>query len=72
MYVDSSTSKQGSKSYTRHLLRESYREGKRVKHHTIANLSKCSEEEIAAIRLALRHKKNLSELTDKGNSIERG
>lgn len=63
MYVDSSTSKQGEKSYTRHLLRESYREGKKVKHRTIANLSQCSAEEIAAIRLALRHKKNLSELT---------
>jgi transposase len=63
MYVDTSTVKQGDKSYTRHLLRESYREGKKVKHRTIANLSHCSEEEIAAIRLALRHKKNLAELT---------
>jgi len=69
MYVDSSTVKQGNKSYTRYLLRESYREGKKVRHRTIANLSKCSEEEIAAIRLALRHKKNLSELTDKGKSF---
>ena len=69
MYVDSSTVKQGNKSYTRYLLRESYREGKKVRHRTIANLSKCSEEEIAAIRLALRHKKNLSELTDKAKSF---
>ena len=69
MYVDSSTSKQGSKSYTRHLLRESYREGKKVKHHTIANLSHCSEEEITAIRLALRHKKKLSELTVQAKSF---
>lgn len=69
MYVDSSTVKQGDKSYTRHLLRESYREGKKVRHRTIANLSKCSPEEIAAIRLALRHKKNLSVLTDKGKTF---
>jgi len=69
MYVDTSTVKQGNKSYTRHLLRESYREGKKVKHRTIANLSQCSEEEIDAIRLALRHKKNLSELTGKGKSF---
>src|SRR4030042_2120975 len=69
MYVDSSTSKQGSKSYTRHLLRESYREGKKIKHHTIANLSHCSEEEITAIRLALRHKKKLSELTVQAKSF---
>jgi len=66
MYVDTSTINQGDKSYTRHLLRESYREGKKVRHRTIANLSQCSEEEIAAIRLALRHKKNLSELTTSG------
>ena len=66
MYVDTSTVKQGDKSYTRHLLRESYREGKKVKNRTIANISRCSAEEIAAIRLALRHKKNLSELTTTG------
>lgn len=66
MYVDTSTIKQGDRAYTRHLLRESYREGKKVRHRTIANLSQCSEEEIAAIRLALRHKKNLSELTTTG------
>ena len=65
MYLDTSTVKQGDKSYTRHLLRESYREGKKVRHRTIANLSHCSDEEIAAIRLALRHKKNLTELTTK-------
>ena len=69
MYVDSSTSRQGDKSYTRHLLRESYREGKKVKHRTIANLSKCSAEEIAAIRLALRHKKDLSQLTGQGEIV---
>jgi transposase len=62
MYVDASTVRQDDKSYTRYLLRESYREGKKVKHRTIANLSKCSPEEIAAIRLALRHKKDLSQL----------
>lgn len=69
MYVDSSTSKQGDKLYTRHLLRESYREGKKVRHHTLANLSRCSEEEITAIRLALRHKKNLSKLTVKAKAF---
>jgi transposase len=66
MHLDSSTTKKGDKSYTRHLLRETFREGKRIKHRTIANLSHCSEEEITAIRLALRHKKDLSELTTTG------
>ena len=66
MHLDSSTTQRGDKTYTRHLLRETFREGKKVKHRTIANLSHCSEEEIAAIRLALRHKKDLSELTTPG------
>jgi len=59
MYVDSTTS-QGK--YTRHLLRESFREDGKVKHRTIANLSPCSPEEIEAIRLALKHKKHLAAL----------
>lgn len=60
MYVDSSTAKVNGKIYTRHLLRESYREGGKVKHRTIANISRCSPEEIEAIRLALRHKADLA------------
>lgn len=61
MYVDSATSRINGKTYTRHLLRQSYREGGKVKHRTIANLSRCSPEEIEAIRLALRHKAELTE-----------
>jgi len=61
MYVDSATSRINGKTYTRHLLRQSYREGGKVKHRTIANLSRCSPEEIEAIRLALRHKADLTE-----------
>ena len=63
MYVDSSTVKHNGKSYTRYLLRESYREHGKVKHHTLANLSACSREEIDAIRLALRHKHDLTPLS---------
>jgi transposase len=62
MYVDSSTVKHHGKSYTRYLLRESYREQGKVKHRTLANLSSCSREEIDAIRLALRHKHDLTHL----------
>lgn len=62
MYVDSSTTKKNGNSYTRHLLRTSFRENGKVKHKTIANISDCSEEEIAAIKLALKHKKNLSSM----------
>jgi len=60
MYLDAAYSTQGSKTYRRYLLRESYRHEGKVKHRTIANLSHCSEEEIAAIRLALRHKGDLA------------
>jgi len=63
MYVDTSTVRSAKgKTYTRHLLRESYREGGKVKHRTIANLSPCSPKEIEAIRLALRHKQDLTAL----------
>jgi len=62
MHVDSSTIKRGDKVYTRHLLRNSFRENGKVKHQTIANLSSCSDDEIAALKLALKHKKNLSSL----------
>ena len=64
MYLDTVKNKQGDKVYTRYLLRESYREGKKVKHRTIANLSHCSPDEIEAVRLALKHKKQLTELLD--------
>ena len=60
MYVDTSYSHNGK--YVRHLLRESYREGGKVKHRTIANLSHCSPDEIAAIKLALKHKNDLGQL----------
>ena len=62
MYVDTSHIIRGGKTYTRHLLRESYRANGKVLHHTIANLSHCSAAEIEAIRLALRHKEDLEHL----------
>lgn len=62
MYIDSAIIKGNKNSYTRHLLRISFRENGKVKHKTIANLSICSEDEISAIKLALKHKKDLSSL----------
>jgi len=70
MYVDTSTVQQKGKSYTRHLLRESYREEGKVRHRTIANLSMCSEPEVEAIKLALRHKGKLTELVCLQESLE--
>jgi hypothetical protein len=64
MYVDTSTTKIKGRTYKRHLLRESYREAGRVKHRTVANLSRCSPEEVEAIRLALRYKDELPRLIE--------
>jgi transposase len=62
MYVDTSHITRGGKTYTRHLLRESYRANGKVLHRTIANVSHCSAAEIEALRLALRHKEDLEHL----------
>src|SRR6202023_174780 len=64
MYLDTCKVRSGNKVYTRVLLRESYREHGKVKHRTIANLSKCSDQEIAAIKLALQHKHDLAAFRD--------
>ncbi len=45
------------------LLRQSYREGGQVKNRTLANLSHCTPQEIAAVRLALQHKDDLTVLS---------
>lgn len=62
MYVDEGKTCRGGKTYTRVLIRESYRENGKVKHRTIANISECSQDEILAIKLALKHKGHLTEL----------
>lgn len=49
------------------LLRESYREKGKVKKRTIANLTHQSEEEVAAIELALKNKADLNEMIAKGS-----
>lgn len=62
MHIDTCYTKRGDKTYCRHLLRQSYREDGKVKHRTLANLSDCSPEEINALKLALKHKRDLSVL----------
>src|SRR5712691_11720511 len=62
MYIDTSHIIRGGTTYTRHLRRESYRANGKVLHRTIANVSHCSEAEIEAMRLALRHKGELEHL----------
>jgi transposase len=61
--VENKSAQKNSKKICRStLLRESYREDGKVKKRTVANLSHCRPEEIAAIKLALKYKDNLSEL----------
>jgi hypothetical protein len=62
MFIDTAYSKQRGKTYVRYLLRDSYRENGKVKHRTLANLSHCSEEEIRAMKLALKNKGDLTKL----------
>jgi hypothetical protein len=55
--------------YTCHLLRETYRQDGKVKHRTLANLSGCDEDEIAAMKLALKHKGDLSQLVSVAEAV---
>ena len=59
MHIDTSITRSRGKVYKRVLLRTSYREGEKVKHKTIANLSHESDETIEAIRLALKNKQDI-------------
>jgi transposase len=62
MYLDRSQITVNGKTSHRVLLRQSFRIEGKVKHRTIANLSACSEQEINAIALAFKHKKDLDSL----------
>jgi len=62
MYVDTAKIRGKGKTYTRHLLRTSFRQNGKVKHRTVANLSGCTMAEIEAIKLALKYKDSLSAL----------
>jgi len=64
MYVDDCKYKRDNKNYRRILLRECYRENGKVQHKTIANISHCTDEEIEAISIALKNKKNISYLKE--------
>lgn len=55
-------SKDGKKIHQSIWLRESYREGGKVKKRNIANLKNCPPEEILAIELALKYKNDLKQL----------
>lgn len=54
MFIDDSTYSLKEKTYRRVLLRNSYRVNGVVKHDTIANLSNCSNEDIAHLKKSLK------------------
>jgi transposase len=64
MYISEvlTKTKKGKVSHRCILLRESYRENGKVRNRTIANLTHCNPEEVEALRLALKHKDNLTVL----------
>ena len=62
MFIDDSTCTRNGKACRRVLLRNSYRAHGKVRHDTLANLSQCSDEEIEALKLALKHKGRLTDL----------
>jgi hypothetical protein len=71
MFLDTSTTRINGRTYTRVLLRESYRDNGMVKHRTIANLSKCSPQEAAAIKLAFEHKHDIGALARAAASLDK-
>jgi transposase len=76
MYIETVSTKSRGRVYRCILLRESFREGGKVKHRTIANLTNRPDDEIAALRFALKHKGELPEealmLDGEGSECEQG
>src|SRR5438128_2669151 len=54
MHVAKIRRRHGDREYVSHLVRRSVREGKRVRHETIANVSRLPAEAIEALALALK------------------
>lgn len=69
MYITKPKRTSNGKTYHTVLLRESYREGGKVKNRTLANLTHCKPEEIQAIELALKHKNDLTALGSLQQSV---
>ena len=73
MYVDTATYIRSGKAHKRYLLRESFRENGKIKKKTIASLCKLKQEDIDALKLALKHKKDLQSLQSiKAASVMQG
>ncbi len=62
IFIDDPTCTRQGNAFRRVLLRTSYRVNGQVCHDTLTNLSHCSNEEIQALKLALKHKGQLTQL----------
>jgi transposase len=69
MFIDDATFTRQGKAYRRVLLRTSYRVNGQVRHDTLANLSHCVNDEIQALKLALKHKGQLTQLGVLGEAV---
>jgi transposase len=72
MYITETITKtnKGQVSHRCILLRQSYRDQGKVKVRTIANLTHARPEELAALRLALEHKNDLSVLSNLSETLQ--
>ena len=70
MHIDDQTyTAKNGKTYRRVLLRNSYRQNGKIRHDTIASLTQCSDEEIEAIKFALKNKHRLADLSRSGSDL---
>jgi len=66
MYIEELKKKQGSKIYKTILIRESYRDNGKVKHRTIANISKLPVEHIRQLKASFKGEKSNIKISDLG------
>lgn len=71
MYVERVRKKQGAKTYESVLIRESYRDGGKVKHRTVANITKLPKNLIRTIRMELKGEKGEFRVEDLENGSDR-
>ena len=74
MYIEEIKKQQGNKVYTSILIRESYRDNGKVKHRTVANISKLPAEHVRQLKASLKGEKCNYKVSDlnTGQSYEYG
>ena len=71
MYIEEIKKQQGNKVYTSILIRESYRDNGKVKHRTVANISKLPAEHVRQLKASLKGEKcNYVSINSKSSKIQ--